>query len=158
MLSIWAGLVAPKIFIVCFLYFELCDDITGRCMQLLHGLCCFNFVSDIPLLQLLWHTTVIALRAVFIMSKCKWWVAPSHFWKEMFRKKIRAVQQNKQLMPFMLRRHLSKFSWYYNLGWYQFLKIRVNLKNNLASSWLRNISQRELCQGTRVLLNLLKQL
>ncbi len=24
-------------------------DITGRCMQLLHMLCCFNFVSDIPL-------------------------------------------------------------------------------------------------------------
>ncbi len=24
-------------------------DVTGRCMQLLHGLCCFDFVSDIPL-------------------------------------------------------------------------------------------------------------
>jgi hypothetical protein len=24
-------------------------DITGQCMQLLHGLCCFDFVSDIPL-------------------------------------------------------------------------------------------------------------
>ncbi len=29
-------------------------DITGLCMQLLLGLCCFYFVSDIPLLQLLW--------------------------------------------------------------------------------------------------------
>ncbi len=25
------------------------QDATGRCMQLLHGLCCFDFVSDIPL-------------------------------------------------------------------------------------------------------------
>jgi hypothetical protein len=24
-------------------------DITGQCMQLLHGLCCFDFVLDIPL-------------------------------------------------------------------------------------------------------------
>ncbi len=24
-------------------------DVTGRCMQLLHGLCCFYFISDIPL-------------------------------------------------------------------------------------------------------------
>ncbi len=24
-------------------------DITGQCMQLLHGLCCFDFISDIPL-------------------------------------------------------------------------------------------------------------
>jgi hypothetical protein len=24
-------------------------NVTGRCMQLLHGLCCFVFVSDIPL-------------------------------------------------------------------------------------------------------------
>jgi hypothetical protein len=24
-------------------------DVTDRCMQLLHGLCCFDFVSDIPL-------------------------------------------------------------------------------------------------------------
>jgi hypothetical protein len=28
-------------------------DITGRFMQLLHGLCCSDFVSDIPFLQLL---------------------------------------------------------------------------------------------------------
>ncbi len=25
------------------------NDITGRWMQLLHGLCCFDFVSDIPI-------------------------------------------------------------------------------------------------------------
>jgi hypothetical protein len=25
------------------------NDVTGQCMQLLHGLCCFDFVSDIPL-------------------------------------------------------------------------------------------------------------
>jgi hypothetical protein len=33
---------------------DLPHDITGRCMQLLHELCCFDFVLDIPLLQLLW--------------------------------------------------------------------------------------------------------
>ncbi len=27
----------------------IAHDITGQCMQLLHGLCCFDFVSDIPL-------------------------------------------------------------------------------------------------------------
>jgi hypothetical protein len=26
----------------------LLHDITGSCMQLLHGLCCFDFISDIP--------------------------------------------------------------------------------------------------------------
>ena len=25
------------------------NDITGPCMQLLHGLCCFDFISDIPI-------------------------------------------------------------------------------------------------------------
>ncbi len=27
----------------------LSHDVTGRCMQLPHGLCCFDFVSDIPI-------------------------------------------------------------------------------------------------------------
>ncbi len=34
----------------------LLHDITAQCMQLLHGLCYFDFVSDIPLLQLLCST------------------------------------------------------------------------------------------------------
>jgi hypothetical protein len=34
-------------------------DITNWGMQLLHGLCCFDFVSDIPLLQLLCNGPVI---------------------------------------------------------------------------------------------------
>jgi hypothetical protein len=34
-------------------------DVTGWCIQLLHGLCCFDFVSDIPLLQLLCNGPVI---------------------------------------------------------------------------------------------------
>ncbi len=29
--------------------YALPHDITGQCMQLLHGLCCFDFDSDIPL-------------------------------------------------------------------------------------------------------------
>jgi hypothetical protein len=33
----------------CIYYIALPHDITGQCMQLLHGLCCFDFVSDIPL-------------------------------------------------------------------------------------------------------------
>jgi hypothetical protein len=28
---------------------ELLHDVTGQCMQLLHGLCCFDFILDIPL-------------------------------------------------------------------------------------------------------------
>jgi len=36
-------------------------DVTGWCMQLLHGLCCFHFVSDIPLLQLLWGPVLALL-------------------------------------------------------------------------------------------------
>jgi hypothetical protein len=31
--------------------------VTGQCMQLLHGLCCFDFISDMPLLQLLCFLT-----------------------------------------------------------------------------------------------------
>jgi hypothetical protein len=31
--------------------YALACDVTGQCMQLLHGLCCFDFISDIPLLQ-----------------------------------------------------------------------------------------------------------
>jgi len=38
-------------------------DITGQCMQLLHGLCCFDFVSDIPLLQLLWSQLPASLAS-----------------------------------------------------------------------------------------------
>ncbi len=35
----------------------LLHDVTGQCMQLLHRLCCIDFISDIPLLQLLCFLT-----------------------------------------------------------------------------------------------------
>ncbi len=42
--------------LACEVHASACD-VTGLCMQLLHGLCCFDFISDIPLLQLLWALT-----------------------------------------------------------------------------------------------------
>jgi hypothetical protein len=36
-------------------------DVTSQCMQLLHGLWCFDFVSDIPLLQLLFVLPPLAI-------------------------------------------------------------------------------------------------
>jgi hypothetical protein len=39
--------------------------LTGRCMHLLHGLCCFDFISEIPLLQLLCKSYMFASNPLY---------------------------------------------------------------------------------------------
>jgi hypothetical protein len=53
-------------------------DITGRCMQLLHGLCCFDFISDI----LIPPATLKIVVFPALVSNKSWVFWLSGFWAE----------------------------------------------------------------------------